>query len=118
MDGSSRWPPECTTQHRIVEEKHRRATVRAGRSPRGRSQLVEQTLLGDDIEAVAEAYRRVAGDQGGEAVAAFFHSGVALVEAFDEFSEKTLGVRVRGGQRHRRAANRPRTKRLDAETAS
>jgi len=57
--------------------------VRAGGSPGGRSQLVEQALLGDDIEAVAEADRRMAGDQGGEAVAALLHSGIALVEALD-----------------------------------
>jgi hypothetical protein len=80
--------------------------------------LVEQALLGGDIEAVPEADRRMAGDQGGEAVAALLHSGIALVEALDQVGDQNLGVRGRGGERDRRAANRAGTERLDAETAS
>lgn len=92
--------------------------MRTGRRPGGRGHLVEQALLGDDVEAVAEAHRGVACDERRETVPAFLGPGVALVETLDELGDEHLRIRGGGGQWHRRAAHRTGAELLDAETAS
>jgi hypothetical protein len=77
--------------------------VRAGGASGSRNQLIEEALLGNHVEAVAEPDGRVACDERREAMPALLRPRVAIVEALDELGDKHLGVGTRGRDRNRRA---------------
>ena len=64
----------------------------AGGASGCRHHLIEQALLGDHVEAVAEPDGRVACDQRGEAMPALLRARVAIVEALDELGDEHLRV--------------------------